>query len=191
MHAQAASKKQDQNNQDDCTYTPYRIVTPVFAVTPYWKTSDKRYDKNYRKNEHEHHVLAPALTASIVCFSAASLADSATRGCAISFVTLARSALSDSLSYFVFGMVQGCHHARINDVQSWTERPYCNTLNVLDCLLCERKDFSVSVAEKGPSGCFLVRGWSDPESRSELDGPRKTETYPANQDSCIFGPNSS
>jgi hypothetical protein len=72
-------------------------------------------------------------------------------------VTLARSALSDSLSYFVFGMVQGCHHARINDVQSWTERPYCNTLNVLDCLLCERKDFSASIAVQGPRGCFLVR----------------------------------
>jgi hypothetical protein len=141
VHAQAASKKQDQNNQDDCTYASYRIVTPVFAVTPYWKTSDKRYDKNYRKNEHEHHVLAPALTASIVCFSASSLADSATRGCAISFVTLARSALSDSLSYFVFGTVQGCHHARINDVQFGTEKPYCNIIERLGLFALRAKGF--------------------------------------------------
>jgi hypothetical protein len=92
VHAQAASKEQDQNNQDDCAYASDRIVTPALAVTPYWKTSDKRYDKNYREYEHEHHVVAPALTIAMACFPDSFWVDSATRGSTISFFTLASRA---------------------------------------------------------------------------------------------------
>jgi hypothetical protein len=59
---QAAGKKQEQNNQDDHAYAADGEIAPVLTVRPSWEASHQRYDKNYRENEYECHVLAAPLT---------------------------------------------------------------------------------------------------------------------------------
>ena len=78
MHVQLASEEQDQNNQYDHAYATDGVIAPVLTVWPSWKTPYKGYDKNYRENEHEHHVLAASLTVAVHCLSASILADAAT-----------------------------------------------------------------------------------------------------------------
>jgi hypothetical protein len=92
VHAQVASKEQDQNNQYDRAYAADGVIAPVLVMWPNWKTAHKRYDKNYRENKHEHHVLAASLTVPVRCLSASIRADSATRGSAIPSFTLASTA---------------------------------------------------------------------------------------------------
>jgi len=50
--------------------------------------TEKRYDKNYRKNEQERHGLAASLTIAAETFTASVRADPATQGSAISAFTL-------------------------------------------------------------------------------------------------------
>jgi hypothetical protein len=89
---QVAGKEQNYNNQYDQAYAADGVKAPVLAVRPNGKTPHKRYDKDYRENEQERHVLAASLTAAARSLLASILADSATRGSAISSFTLASTA---------------------------------------------------------------------------------------------------
>jgi hypothetical protein len=70
VRPQVASKEHDQNDQYDYAYAADGVITPVLTMWPSWKTPHKRYDKNYRENEHEHHGLAASLTVAVHCLSA-------------------------------------------------------------------------------------------------------------------------
>ncbi len=91
-HVQAASKEQNQNKQYDQAYPADGVETPVLGVWPNGKTPDKRHNEDYRENEQERHTLAASLTAAARCLLVSILADSATRGSAISSFTLASTA---------------------------------------------------------------------------------------------------
>jgi hypothetical protein len=49
-----ASPKEKENDQDDQTYAAEGIETPLLAVPPNWKDSDKGDDEKYRKNKRQH-----------------------------------------------------------------------------------------------------------------------------------------
>jgi hypothetical protein len=55
---QAAGPKQKQDNQDNHAYATDGVEAPLVAVRPNRKTTRKRYEDNYGKNEHHHHLFA-------------------------------------------------------------------------------------------------------------------------------------
>jgi hypothetical protein len=96
VRVQVAGKIERQNNHDDEAYADW-VIAPVLAVRPNWKTPYKRDNNNYRENEQERHDLGPLLTVARFWLPFLARADSATRGCAISFFTLASTLRLDGI----------------------------------------------------------------------------------------------
>ena len=86
-------------------------IDPILAMWPSWKATHERYDKNYREDDNEHNVFATALTIAAHCLSASILADSATRGFAISFFTLASIDWLDCFLALLLDIGRRCHRS--------------------------------------------------------------------------------